>query len=81
MIHLVQPDSPALWAVARHLVEAYAASLDIDLGFQDFQNEITSLQRTYGPPAGVFLYGIADWHGVKRQAALVKRCGLFFSPA
>ena len=55
MVRLVQPDSPASWAVAQRLVEAYAASLDIDLGFQDFQHEITSLQRTYGPPAGAFL--------------------------
>jgi len=60
MVRLVQPDSPALWAVARRLVEAYAASLDIDLGFQDFQHEITSLQRAYGPPDGVFLMAEQD---------------------
>jgi GNAT superfamily N-acetyltransferase len=60
MIRLVQSDSPALWAVARHLVEAYAASLDIDLGFQDFQNEITSLPRVYGPPDGAFLVAEQD---------------------
>jgi GNAT superfamily N-acetyltransferase len=60
MVRLVQPDSPALWAVARRLVEAYAASLDLDLGFQDFQHEITSLQRAYGPPEGAFLVAERD---------------------
>jgi hypothetical protein len=34
MIRLVRPDSPRLWAVARQLVEEYAASLDVDLSFQ-----------------------------------------------
>ena len=62
MVRLVQPDAPELWAVARHLVEAYAASLDIDLEFQDFQNEITSLQRVYGPPDGAFL--LAEQNGM-----------------
>ena len=60
MVRLVQPDSPALWAVARRLVEAYAASLDIDLGFQDFRHEITSLQHAYGPPEGAFLMAEQD---------------------
>jgi GNAT superfamily N-acetyltransferase len=64
MIRLVQPDSPASWAVARRLVEAYAASLDIDLGFQDFQHEITSLQRAYGPPDGAFLVAEQDGRGI-----------------
>jgi len=50
--------------VAQRLVEAYAASLDIDLGFQDFQHEITSLQRAYGPPAGAFLVAEQDGMGI-----------------
>src|SRR5262245_2070146 len=64
MVRLVRPDSPALWAVARRLVEAYAASLDIDLSFQGFQHEITSLQRAYGPPAGAFLMAEQDGMGI-----------------
>jgi GNAT superfamily N-acetyltransferase len=54
-IRLVRPDSPAAWAAARRLVLQYAASLDIDLGFQDFGREIESLAAMYGPPDGVFL--------------------------
>ena len=60
MVRFVRPDSPELWAVARRLVEEYAASLDIDLGFQDFQDEITSLRRAYGPPDGAFLLAEQD---------------------
>ena len=64
MVRLVQPDTPKLWAVARRLVEAYAASLHIDLGFQDFQHEITSLQCAYGPPDGAFLLAEQDGMGI-----------------
>jgi hypothetical protein len=40
---LVHSTSAELWAEARRLVEEYAASLDLDLSFQDFQHEIESL--------------------------------------
>jgi hypothetical protein len=42
MLHLVKPDSPALWAVARRLIEEYAAALNIDLCFQDFAHEVAT---------------------------------------
>jgi GNAT superfamily N-acetyltransferase len=54
-VTLLQPNSPELWAEARRLVEAYVASLDLDLSFQDFQHEIESLASLYGPPGGCFL--------------------------
>lgn len=60
-VRLVRPDSSELWASARRLVEAYAASLDLDLGFQNFQQEIESLPRDYGPPTGAFF--LAEWDG------------------
>ena len=37
------------------LVEAYAATLNLDLDFQDFDTEINSLPIVYGPPRGCFL--------------------------
>jgi GNAT superfamily N-acetyltransferase len=54
-IRLVPPDSIERWATARRLVEEYAASLHVDLGFQDFDHEVQSLARIYGPPDGTFL--------------------------
>jgi hypothetical protein len=49
---LVTPDSVELWATARRLIEEYAASLDFDLTFQNFQHELQSLATEYGPPRG-----------------------------
>jgi ribosomal protein S18 acetylase RimI-like enzyme len=59
-IRIVRPDSPELWTAARRLVEEYAASLDVDLSFQDFDLELASLPRQYGPPDGAFLLAERD---------------------
>ena len=37
------------------LLREYEAALGIDLCFQDFPEELESLERTYGPPGGRFL--------------------------
>lgn len=55
MLTLIRPDSTELWEVARQLVEEYAASLNLDLSFQDFPHEVESLADQYGPPTGCFL--------------------------
>ena len=55
MLSLIRPESTELWAVARQLVEEYAASLNLDLSFQDFAHEVESLAHEYHPPAGCFL--------------------------
>lgn len=54
-ISLVTPDSSRLRAVARRLVEEYATSLKLDLGFQNFEHELAAMETEYGPPGGVFL--------------------------
>jgi GNAT superfamily N-acetyltransferase len=57
---LESPRSRDEWLEARRLVEEYAASLPIDLSFQDFPQEIESLSRHYGAPDGCFIVAGRD---------------------
>jgi len=71
---LLQPGSAEQWAAARALVEEYAASLHLDLDFQNFDDEIASLPREYGPPDGCFILAAQDGRfvgcgGVRRHDA------------
>ncbi|MGO9932694.1 MAG: GNAT family N-acetyltransferase [Steroidobacteraceae bacterium] len=52
---MVQPQSKEHWRQARKLIELYAASLDLDLSFQNLQHELQHLADEYAPPAGAFL--------------------------
>lgn len=54
-IRLVQPQAPGDWRLARELVEQYAASLGLDLSFQNFAHELAQMESEYGPPMGHFL--------------------------
>lgn len=54
-IRRLQPGDEAGWNAARLLVEQYAASLNVDLGFQNFDDELAHLSTQYGPPDGAFL--------------------------
>jgi ribosomal protein S18 acetylase RimI-like enzyme len=72
-IELVRPDTPELWGAARRLVEEYVAGLNLDLSFQDVQQEIDSLAQEYGPPEGCFL--LARSHGVFVGCGGVRRFG------
>lgn len=52
---LTQVSTPADLDVARTLFREYAATLDIDLGFQGFAEELAGLPGAYVPPLGALL--------------------------
>lgn len=54
-LRLTAPRSDADWREARRLIEEYAASLKVDLCFQNFAHELEHLASEYGPPHGAFL--------------------------
>ena len=55
MIELIHPDLPRLWETARGLVREYAASLKVNLDFQNFDEELLHFETEYAPPTGGFL--------------------------
>jgi putative acetyltransferase len=52
---LLKPESAAQWREARRLVEEYAASLNLDLSFQNFAHELEHFESEYSAPTGAFL--------------------------
>jgi len=53
--NLLKPQSAAEWREARRLVEEYAASLNVDLSFQNFAQELEHFENEYSAPSGAFL--------------------------
>jgi carbonic anhydrase len=52
MTELVHVATPAEYEAAAGLFREYATWLQIDLGFQDFENELLQLKRMYARPHG-----------------------------
>ena len=55
LVRIVEAETGPQLETARALVEEYAASLPIDLDFQDFRKEIAGFPGEYGPPSGAVL--------------------------
>jgi GNAT superfamily N-acetyltransferase len=54
-VNLVPATSPDQWHEARRLVREYAASLDVDLSFQNFEQELEHFSIEYAAPQGAVL--------------------------
>ena len=52
-ICLVAAESQDHWRQARQFVEEYAASLNVDLSFQDIKYEVENLETEYAGPMGL----------------------------
>lgn len=61
---VVPATSPTDIAAARTLFNEYAASLSIDLCFQNFAAELAGLPGNYAPPTGCLLLAKADERNV-----------------
>lgn len=55
---LLTPGNANEWDEARHILLDYAAQLGVDLCFQGFEAELTTLPVHYGEPAGLFVLAL-----------------------
>jgi len=68
-IRLLTPDTPELIEATRDILREYAASLQIDLCFQNFEDELATLPGEYASPGGLLLLALVD--------GAVAACGAF----
>ena len=59
-MQIVAAETPAQLDEVRLLFKEYAAALDVDLSFQNFDAELAALPADYGPPGGVLLLASVD---------------------
>ena len=60
MLTILDAVAEAQVAEARRLFEEYAASLDVDLCFQGFAQELATLPGKYSPPEGRLLLAVEE---------------------
>jgi len=54
-VTLYAPETPEELASARTIFREYAGSLGVDLGFQNFEEELAALPGDYAPPRGALV--------------------------
>ena len=54
-IRLIQAESQEQWRQVRQFIDEYAASLNVDLSFQNIGHELENLATEYAAPAGALL--------------------------
>ena len=69
-MQIIQASTTDEIAAARALFEEYAASLDIDLCFQGFAEELANLPGVYAPPRGRLL--LAEYGDVVSGCAALR---------
>jgi ribosomal protein S18 acetylase RimI-like enzyme len=57
-MQIITAESEQHFATARALFQEYAASLGVDLCFQDFDTELATLERMYAAPGGRLLLAL-----------------------
>src|SRR5438105_4537070 len=60
MLKIIRAETDEQVQTARALFEEYAASLGIDLTFQNFEQELAHLPGGYAPPDGRLLLAVYD---------------------
>jgi putative acetyltransferase len=59
MLEITTPQAPQEWDAVRGILREYAETLDIDLCFQGFDDELKSLPGQYAAPRGTMLTAFA----------------------
>lgn len=70
-VRMIVPDTPLHYELTRAIFRDYAASLGVDLGFQNFDNELLTLPGDYASPRGTLLLALVEVENPTDMAPVV----------